>query len=215
MAAPTLTDVLAAFRVAADDLSALGAPHAVIGGLAVSSRARPRTTQDVDFMVAVPDDRGAEQVVFAMKATGNAIALLLEETRTQRLATARMTSRLDRRVFVDLMFCATGIEAEIVAAATPLDIQGAAAPVATAGHLIAMKLLSRDDVRRDRDRGDLNALIGGATDGDLAQARAAVRLITARGFHQGKALEADLDALIAGRGLAHEPPAGFAYRESH
>jgi len=44
------------------DLRELGYGCALVGGLAVGVRARPRTTLDVDFAVAVQSDAEAEGV---------------------------------------------------------------------------------------------------------------------------------------------------------
>ena len=68
-------------------------------------------------------------------------------------------------------------------------------PVARVGHLIALKLLSRDE-HRLQDQLDLQALLAVATGSDLDEARKGVSLIVERGFHRGRALEADLDALV-------------------
>jgi hypothetical protein len=54
------------------------------------------------------------------------------------------------------------------------------APVATTGHLIALKVLAG----RNQDLTDLEALIPGASAADLGVARGAVRLIQARGVQQ-------------------------------
>ncbi len=43
--------------------AALGRPWALVGGLAVSARAEPRFTRDVDLAVSVRDDRDAEDAV--------------------------------------------------------------------------------------------------------------------------------------------------------
>jgi hypothetical protein len=47
-----------------------------------------------------------------------------------------------------------------------------------------------------QDQLDLQALLAVATEGDLDEAREGVSLIVARGFHRGRALKADLDALV-------------------
>lgn len=51
-----LEDALVQLRA---DLTSLRARWALIGGLTGSVRAEPRTTRDVDVMVAVADDREA------------------------------------------------------------------------------------------------------------------------------------------------------------
>jgi hypothetical protein len=43
--------VLAAMRAASAQLSAIGVPHALVGGLAVGAWGYPRATKDVDFLV--------------------------------------------------------------------------------------------------------------------------------------------------------------------
>lgn len=68
--------------------------------------------------------------------------------------------------------------------------------MARTGHLIAVKLLARDDDRRPQDLMDLRSLLGVATDEDLVLARQAVRLILDRGFHRGRDLEAGLVGLL-------------------
>ena len=106
-------------------------------------------------------------------------------------------------VIVDLLFASCGIEPEIVAEATretiALDVVG---PVATVGHLIAMKTLSESD-GRFQDREDLLALIRGCSSTDLELARAGMALITARGFSRGKDLDAVLEGFVA---LANKYP---------
>lgn len=99
----------------------------------------------------------------------------------------------------DLIFASSGIEPELVEAATLELIPGIGRlPVATCGHLIALKLLSRKDRGRPNDAADLEALIKVATADDLEQARSATRLIVARGFNRGRDLPALLDAALSG-----------------
>jgi hypothetical protein len=118
-----------------------------------------------------------------------------------RLATrlTRSTDGID--VIVDLMFASSGIEPEIVAAAESLETTpGLTVPVVTTGHLIALKLLARDDVTRPQDLGDLRALMAAARPGDLAAARQAVGLIEARGFNRERDLIKALGDLIVESG---------------
>lgn len=116
-----------------------------------------------------------------------------------RLATIRLHRNFDGvPVLVDLLFASSGIESEIADAADEIEIvPDLSLPVATTGHLIALKLLSCDDATRPQDLADLRELLGVATAEDIEMARTAVRLITNRGFHRGRALEADLDTLVA------------------
>jgi hypothetical protein len=69
-------------------------------------------------------------------------------------------------------------------------------PVACVAHLIALKLLSRDDRTRPQDRVDLAQLLRVATPADLDFARAAVALIQARGFQRNRRLTDDLERMI-------------------
>jgi hypothetical protein len=75
---------------AATDLSEIGASYALVGGLAVSAWAEPRYTRDVDLAVGVADDAEAERVVRELAARNYEIVTVLEQTRTKRLATARL-----------------------------------------------------------------------------------------------------------------------------
>ena len=73
-------------------------------------------------------------------------------------------------------------------------------PVARTGHLIALKVLSRDDVDRPQDLVDLRALLRSASPPDLAQAREGIALIVARGYHRGRDLVSAFATLVgAGR----------------
>ena len=72
--------------------------------------------------------------------------------------------------------------------------------VARVGHLIAMKVLSRDDVTRPQDVGDLRALLRVASPDELARARQGLALIAARGFDRGRDLTAELKTLLPSAG---------------
>ncbi len=99
---------------------------------------------------------------------------------------------------VDLLFASSGIESEIVGAAEVVEVfPSLSLPVATAGHLLALKILSRDDERRPLDRADLLALLAVATKDDLAAARAALTLIEERGYARGKLLLHDFESLAS------------------
>jgi predicted nucleotidyltransferase len=189
--------VLEAARRAARDLAAVQAPVALIGGLAVSFRAEPRNTRDVDFAVAVADDDRAESLVRDLAARGYGLVTMLEHQVTGRLATVRVRPVDAAGVIVDLLFASSGIEPEIVAEAEPMEIApGLPLPVARTGHLIAMKLLSRDDTQRPQDRVDVAALVVTASDDEIERARLACALITSRGYARGRDLEGELQKAL-------------------
>ncbi len=99
---------------------------------------------------------------------------------------------------MDLLFASSGIEPELVAAAERIPFTSALElPVARVGHLIAVKLLAEDDSERPQDRVDLGALASVASEADIAEARAAVDLISERGYDRGRDLVAALVALVA------------------
>ena len=187
--------VEAALRKAATDLTGLGQRWAVVGGFAVSARAEPRFTRDVDIVVAVANDTAAESLVRRLLTQQYRLLASVEQDAVGRLATVRLgtTAETAANVVIDLLFASCGIEAEIAAAAEEIEIlPGLVAPIARTPHLIAMKLLARDDDRRPQDRSDLRALIEAASEKDIEDTRKAIELITLRGFHRDRDLAADL-----------------------
>ena len=173
---------------AAEDLERLGADVALIGGLAIGARGEPRYTRDVDIAVAVARDEEAERLIHGLTAKGYRVDTIIEQTRTGRLATARLQHRAAPRVYVDLLFASSGIEQELARAAQIVRLRfGVEMPVARVGHLIALKVLSESD-KRLQDRIDIQELAKVATAEDWKTADAMVRLIKARGFHRGRAL---------------------------
>jgi hypothetical protein len=187
----------------AGDLTGLGKRWALVGGLAVSVRAEPRFTRDADVVVAVAGDPEAERLVADLVGRGYRVLAAVEQEATRRLATVRLSppGEPEQGVVVDLLFATAGIEAEIAAAAEVIQAMPALrVPVATTGHLIALKVLSRDDRLRPFDRADLNALLAAADAAALASARAALQLILDRGFHRGRPLMEDFETLLAETG---------------
>jgi hypothetical protein len=182
---------------ALDHVVAAAAEHkagvALVGGFAVSVRTEPRFTRDLDLAVSVRSDRDAEAMIRTLTSRGFAAVAVVEQEAAGRLGSVRMHGPSE--TVVDLLFASSGIEAEIVAAADPIEIfPGTVVPVATVGHLLAMKVLSVAD-DRPLDAADLGALRSVATTDDLESARRAVALITERGFARGRDLDAALDAL--------------------
>lgn len=145
-------------RRAASDLDALGVSFALIGGLAIGARTRPRFTADVDLAVAVQTDQEAEEVVIGLQARGYRPLVQIEQESTNRLATVRLAPPGEGAAVIDLLFASSGIEAEVVADAEPMTVfTGVVVPIARVPHLLALKVLSRDDDRRPQDH-DLVAL---------------------------------------------------------
>lgn len=189
-----MSELESALRRLVGDLIAEKIDFALVGGLAVSVRAEPRLTRDVDVAVSVSDDSAAEEIVRNLAARGYRPDLVQEHERG-RLATVRLTNP-ESPIVTDLLFASSGIEPEVVAGAEVLEVlPGFEIPVATIGHLIALKLLARDDRVRPADADDLRALgaMAEATDWDVA--RSAVDLIHQRGYSRGRDLEAALSEL--------------------
>jgi predicted nucleotidyltransferase len=75
-------------------------------------------------------------------------------------------------------------------------LPGINAPVARLGHLIALKVLARDDRLRPQDAMDLRSLLQDCSEADLALARESLALIHARGFDRGRDLPAALQQAL-------------------
>jgi hypothetical protein len=180
-----------------EDLAASGAAYALVGGLAVSARTEPRFTRDLDLAVAVTNDREAEALINFLSSRDYRIETLVEQEAVNRLATVRLAPSGEPTLLVDLLFASSGIEPEIVAASDNIEIVGGVVvPVATIAHLIATKVLSRDDNRRPQDRVDLIALLNAADEKDISAVRKALGMIQERGFGRGKDLLSELDSLL-------------------
>lgn len=191
-----MTPLEAALRRIIDELVELDRSYALVGGLAVSARADPRFTRDADIAVSVLNDADAEGLVGVLRGSYE-ILTLVEQESTGRLATVRLAARdEDHPVVVDLLFASSGIEHEIAEGADELEIlPGLTVRVASVGHLIAMKLLARDDRRRPADADDLAALRTIATADDWTVAERGVAQISERGADRGRDLHSALAVL--------------------
>ena len=181
------------------DLRDLARRFALVGGLAVSARTEPRLTRDADLVVLVTGDRDAEALVRDLQGRGWRVTTAIEQDVAGRLATVRLAlAGADvRGAVVDLLFASSGIEPEIVAAADPIEvIPGFTIPVARLGHLIALKVLARDDRTRPQDRVDLAALLARADAAAVGEARDSLALVTRRGVHRGRDLLGALDTAV-------------------
>ncbi len=176
-------------------LDELGRGYALAGGIAVSVRAQPRLTRDVDLVVAVADDRDAERLIRDLGPRGYSVAAIVEQEATGRISTVRLQG--PRGVVVDLVLAACGIEPEVVARATPVEIlEGLRVPVARAEELLAMKVLSIAE-NREQDSADARWLIEMSPGLDLSVVRANLDAIRARGYARRQDLAAKLAAVIA------------------
>lgn len=194
----SLSDTL--IRVATD-LQALRVPWALVGGLAVSAWAEPRTTRDVDVAVAVEDDEEGEAMVRSMVARGYRIARPLDQGPQGRLWGVRlMVAGRPEHVLVDLLFASCGIEPEVAAEAEPYEaLPGFFVPLARVGHLLAMKVLALDQDNpqaRPQDLTDIRELLWVADDDEMRRARGALDLISRRGFDRGRDLLADFEEQV-------------------
>lgn len=181
-------------RTVCRDLAEARVPFALVGGLAVSVRTEPRFTRDADLAVAVDDDAGAERLIRTVRARGYEVDSLVEQTAVARIATVRLRRTGVMPVpLIDLLFASSGIEREIVDESEPVEVlPGLNLAVASIGHLIALKLLSRDDEQRPQDLVDLRSLLKNASRADLEQAKLASGLIMARGYNRGRDLTNEL-----------------------
>lgn len=171
--------------------STLECRWALVGGLAVSARAEPRLTRDIDVAVAVENDSAAEAIVSRLISLDYQVVATVEQEHTKRLATVRLRPPGTQvgGVVVDLLFASCGIEPEIVASADQIEVlDGISVGVAKIGHLFAMKVLSQDDDARPQDRIDLAVLGTILSAREQRLAATAVTLIEERGYNRKKDL---------------------------
>lgn len=176
------------------DLKDLEIRWALIGGIAVSLRSEPRSTRDLDLVIATRSNRDADSLIRDLVARGYR-RLEPDQHRAHR-ATGRVA--MDRLltpkenvegVAVDLLFAFSGIEEEVVAAAEPMELtRGHSLPVATRGHLMALKVLAG----RLQDKADFAKLLEEADSRDLMEAELAAELIDRRGLHPNRRVVLEL-----------------------
>jgi hypothetical protein len=183
------------------DLRAAGFHYALVGGFAVTLRAEPRTTRDLDVVLVVSGDREAESVALVLRMRGyrdHPKGAAIERS-DGRLATIRLISPPVEEdgtgVQVDLLVACAGIEPEVVAASQRLEVMPQVyIPVARSGHLVAMKILAA----RPQDLEDVRTLLCEIGDADLQLARESLILIERRGFLEDstRSLLAELERLL-------------------
>ena len=193
-----MTSLEAALRQIHRDLTEAHVSFALVGGLAVSARTEPRFTRDADLAVALASDAEAEALIHELRARDYRIEAIVEQEAVGRLATVRLTLSSELRApVIDLLFASSGIEPEVVAEAEPIELlPNLTMGVARTGHLIALKVLSRDDVSRPQDLVDLRALLRVASPAELGRARDSLALIAARGYHRDRELMSEINTLL-------------------
>ena len=140
----------AALSCLAEALSGLE-DHAVIGGLAVAVRGVPRTTRDINVLIAVPPIR-LPATLERLHDAGFTFETqeVLAELRDDHL------SRIHRgSVRVDLMSAVLGVFVEVVRSARWETVQGRRVRVASAEGLALLKLIAF----RPQDEADLMGLV--------------------------------------------------------
>jgi predicted nucleotidyltransferase len=165
----------------------------------------PRTTKDIDVAISVSGEEQVNSLKDFLLARGY--------TSPQLLMHVRPTIRMGWRVFIpsfhetcvplDILVLACGIEREIVAHASTIEIlPGLSLPVASLAHLIAMKVLSQNSSDRLQDRVDLFALLKSATTSDRIIIESALAKMSKLEIANGRDLVAELRNLEATRTTA-------------
>lgn len=143
-----------ALRKVAAMLSEWPDPAAIVGGIGIVARTRPRLTTDIDVVIAVAPESVddllalAERQGFAHDPEETAV---LVEGGLARLWTP--PSRASG-VGLDLMFVDSDFLEAVVTRATPLPMAGVTLPVATVEDLLIMKL----EAGRPQDVDDILAI---------------------------------------------------------
>lgn len=193
-----MTSLEAALRQIHTDLTEAHVAFALVGGLAVSARTEPRFTRDADLAVAVASDAEAEALIHTLQVRDYGVEAIVEQEAVGRLATVRLKGlRQPQAPVIDLLFASSGIEREVVQEAEAIELlPQLTIAVARTGHLIALKVLSRDDVNRPQDLADLRALLRVASATELIRARESLALIAARRYDRGRDLLSEMNQLL-------------------
>lgn len=181
-------DIVNLFIIIESTLRALDIKWALVGGLAVSTHAIPRFTNDIDISVSVKSDEEVERIVFQLKQQRWKEEQILEQKEKDYISTIRFLHPTHPDIFIDLLFASSGIETEIVEEAILLEaLPDVHIKVAQIGHLLALKVLSEEE-GREQDTLDIRALLAEATSEDIQLAKDSCKLITKRGYNRGRNL---------------------------
>lgn len=172
----------------------------LVGGLAIGIRIAPRFTKDIDFSVAVRSDKEAENLIFELQSAGYQLSSLMERKPGGRLTTVRLLTPKAAATDpdFDLLFDVTGIESEIVEGGELMKLTARSqVRVATLGHLLAMKVLSFDEIQRPQDMIDIHAILRQATPRDIEVAKKAVKQIDRKRPSMNKSCVRELAKLLS------------------
>ncbi|MCC6902592.1 MAG: nucleotidyltransferase [Polyangiaceae bacterium] len=133
-------------------LSEWGGPAAVVGGLGIVIRVRPRLTTDIDLVISVQPDDVDALLALAERHGWAHDPLELEGLVPGGLA--RLKAAGDGGFDLDLMFVDSVFLESVVARATPVALGGASLPVASVEDLLVMKL----EAERPQDIDDILAI---------------------------------------------------------
>lgn len=144
-------------------------PATIIGGVAASLLGRPRLTQDIDVLVAVPE-RDWARAVHSAAAFGIVprIPDALEFARRSRvLLMHHSRSRID----IDITFSGLRFEQAAIEHARPHEIAGTSVPLPRVEDLLVMKAIAR----RPKDLEDIRGLLEVNPQANTAEVRRWVR----------------------------------------
>jgi len=130
-----------------------GVPFAIIGGLAVTARGEPRSTADVDAVIAT-DVAGGLALLKELRDSPFLPFFSGVEEVVEKAFLLPLRHRATN-VKVDLALGMTGFEREAIRRATATPLGGCTVPVVSAEDLILMKLLAS----RARDTEDARRIV--------------------------------------------------------
>ena len=144
--AHALEEIAAALRNA-------GTPFMVIGGIAVLIWGEPRTTQDIDVVVSIPDD---ERLPAFLASVRSRLSPLPEDPIAFLRETHVLPVMTLSGVRADLIWAGIPFEEQAIKRAVVRQLGTNELPVCTPEDLIVLKLAST----RARDREDVEGVIG-------------------------------------------------------
>lgn len=133
-------------------LNEMGAPHLIIGGLAVSLLGEPRTTKDIDAVTALSID-DIERLL-AQSRRHHFAPRLSDAAGFARQRKIVLLQHVETQIPVDLSFAQIPFEQEAFQRATTITIDQIPIPIPTPEDLIIMKAVAH----RPQDLGDIDTL---------------------------------------------------------